>query len=69
VFEAMRNLEAAKKPIDVVTLEVEIEQHGKLEAFGGAAYLGELALKVPTVDNVVRTRASFARPRSFARRS
>lgn len=53
VFEAMRNLEAAERPIDVVTVEAEIERAGKLDAIGGVAFLGELALRVPTVDNVV----------------
>ncbi len=53
VFEAIRNLEAAAKPIDVVTLENEIEKKGKLEAIGGIAFLGELALRVPTVDNIM----------------
>lgn len=53
VFEAMRNLEVQQKPIDVVTLEAEIEKRGKLGAIGGIAFLGELALKVPTVDNVL----------------
>jgi replicative DNA helicase len=53
VFEAVRNLEAVAKPIDVVTLENEIAKGGKLEAIGGIAFLGELALRVPTADNVV----------------
>ena len=53
VFQAIRNLEAAAKPIDVVTLEVEIEKQGRLDAVGGIAFLGELALRVPTADNVV----------------
>lgn len=54
VFEAIRNLEAAKVPIDVVTVEAEIHKRGRLDAIGGnAAFLGELAQKVPTVDNVV----------------
>src|SRR5688572_17156834 len=53
VFEAMRALEATAKPIDVVTLENELERMGKLDAVGGIAYLGELALRVPTTDNVV----------------
>lgn len=52
VFEAMRNLQATKRPIDVVTLEVEIERQGKLDAVGGIAFLGELTLRVPTADNV-----------------
>ena len=53
VFEAVRNLEAVGRPIDVVTLEAEIEKAGKLDAIGGVAFLGELALRVPTVDNVL----------------
>lgn len=52
VFTAMRNLEAISRPIDVVTLENEIEKMGKLDAVGGVAFLGELTLRVPTVDNV-----------------
>src|SRR5689334_3675239 len=53
VFAAIRALEATAKPIDVVTLENEIEKQGKLDAIGGIAFLGELALRVPTADNVV----------------
>lgn len=52
VFEAVRNLQAAHKPIDVVTLEAEIQKRGKLGAIGGIAFLGELCLRVPTPDNV-----------------
>jgi replicative DNA helicase len=53
VFDAIRNVAAAQRPIDVVTVEAEIERRGKLEAIGGLAFLGELTLRVPTVDNVV----------------
>ena len=53
VFQAIRNLEAAARPIDVVTLENEIAKSGKLEAIGGVAFLGELTLRVPTADNVL----------------
>lgn len=53
VFQAIRNLEATATPIDVVTLEVEIEKQGKLDAIGGVSFLGELALRVPTADNVL----------------
>ncbi len=52
VFQAMRNCETAGRPIDVVTLENEIEKTGKLDAIGGIAFLGELTLRVPTADNV-----------------
>jgi replicative DNA helicase len=53
VFQAIRNLEASARPIDVVTLENEIDKAGKLDAIGGVAFLGELTLRVPTVDNIV----------------
>ncbi|MCX5747265.1 MAG: replicative DNA helicase [Proteobacteria bacterium] len=53
VFQAVRALEAQARPIDTVTLEVEIEKAGKLEAIGGVGFIGELALRVPTADNVV----------------
>ncbi len=53
VFAAMRNLEARREPIDPVTLENEIAKQGKLDAIGGPAFFGELALQVPTADNVV----------------
>lgn len=53
VFQAIRNLEATARPIDIVTLENEIDRSGKLDAIGGVAFLGELALRVPTADNVV----------------
>src|ERR1043165_112671 len=53
VWQAIRNLEAGAKPIDVVTLEVEVEKQGKLDAIGGIAFIGDLALRVPTADNVL----------------
>lgn len=53
VFQAIRNLRTRRIPIDIVTLEGEIARVGRLEAIGGVAFLGEVALKVPTPDNVV----------------
>ncbi len=67
VFGAIRNLEATSRPIDVVTLEAEIENAGKLDAIGGVAFLGELCLRVPTVDNVVAY-AEIVRNKSVARK-
>lgn len=50
VFEAMRNLEAESRPIDVVTLQHRMVERGiKAVDF---AFLGELALRVPVVENV-----------------
>lgn len=53
VFAAMRDLRAKGAPLDVVTLEGEIERQGKLDAIGGIAFLGDLTLIVPTADNVL----------------
>src|SRR4051812_35018457 len=38
VFQAMRNLEVAARPIDAVTVEHEIARTGKLDAVGGMAF-------------------------------
>lgn len=59
VFGAMRNLESRGRPIDPITLELELDRkhdddgRSKFEAIGGHVYLAELALRVPTPDNVV----------------
>lgn len=53
VFSAMRQLEAKGVAIDSVTIEAEIARmHGHAEQIGGFGFLGELALRVPTVSNV-----------------
>jgi len=52
VFAAMRALAQVGTPIDTTTLEQEIAREGKIEAVGGISFLGELALIVPTPDNV-----------------
>lgn len=53
VFAAMRNLEARGGPIDIVTVEQELERVGNLASLGGVAFLGEVAMRVPTPDNVL----------------
>lgn len=52
VFAAVRALEALKQPIDTVTVESRLEADGKLDAIGGVAFLGDLAMRVPTPSNV-----------------
>jgi replicative DNA helicase len=52
IFAGMRALENTSRPIDQITLSAQLEQAGKLEAIGGAAYLSQLLIKVPTADNV-----------------
>lgn len=53
IFGAIRNLQADGTPLDPVTLEEELDRAGKFEACGGHEYLGQIALKVPTPENVV----------------
>jgi len=52
-WDAMRNLQSAGQPIDVVTLEAEVARMGKLDALGGMAFFGEIAMRCPTPDNVL----------------
>lgn len=51
VFTAMRNLEAASRPIDVVTVQAELARQGDVVA-SDFAFLGGLAMSFPTPDNV-----------------
>ncbi len=67
VFAAVRNLESKHSPIDVTTLAAEIERTGKFEAIGGFALLGQLALKVPSPENVIAY-AKIVRDKSTARK-
>jgi replicative DNA helicase len=67
VFAAMRALEDRSKPIDEVTLEVELDKMGKLEAVGGLPFISELALRVPTAENVSHY-ADIVRNKNSARR-
>jgi replicative DNA helicase len=53
VFAAMRNLEATAVPIDPVTVDEELQRQSKSAAVGGLGFIGELALRVPSVDNVL----------------
>lgn len=52
VFRAMVAVAEAKRAIDPITLEDELQRAGKLAAVGGLAFLSELVDKTPTVDNV-----------------
>lgn len=53
VYGAILALTAASSPIDHTTVESQLAAHEQLEAVGGPAFIGELALHVPTPDNVV----------------
>ncbi|MBT8492806.1 MAG: replicative DNA helicase [Deltaproteobacteria bacterium] len=66
IFSAIRVLEAKAKPIDEVTLEAQLDEMGKLDAVGGLGYIGELAMRVPTADNVMHY-AEIVRDKRAAR--
>lgn len=51
-WDVIRNLEAANKPIDTVTIGDELEKSGHLDAVGWD-YLGGCSLKTPTIGNAV----------------
>lgn len=68
IWMAVRTLEAERRPIDTVTLEEELERSGRLDAVGGISYLAEIAMRVPTVDNVVEY-ADIVRRKSTTRRA
>lgn len=52
VFAAMVKLNDQEKPIDVLTMQSELEREHQLDNIGGIEYLAELAGAVPTAANV-----------------
>ena len=52
IFAAMHQMHVRGTPIDLVTLDEEMSNEGKLEGVGGTAYLMELSSFVPTTANV-----------------
>lgn len=66
IFRAMMELNQRSEPIDVVTLANELTTAGVLEEVGGAAYLAELADKVPTAANLAYY-AQIVREKSILR--
>lgn len=53
IFRAIIRLLAISKPVDLITVSEELENHNELEEAGGFAYLGELAKNTPSSANVV----------------
>lgn len=53
IWAAMQTLAAARTPVDELTVAGELRIRERLAAVGGELYLGELGLRVPTVENVV----------------
>lgn len=52
VFQAMINLNEQESPVDVVTVQNELDRLNQIEDIGGVSYLAELANAVPTAANI-----------------
>ncbi|HTP38537.1 MAG TPA: replicative DNA helicase [Steroidobacteraceae bacterium] len=66
IFNALAELAAATKPLDMVTAAEQLQRLGQLEDCGGLAYLGTLARDTPTAANV-RAYAQIVRERALLR--
>jgi replicative DNA helicase len=73
IFRAMRDLQTASEPIDLVTLMGRLRAIGQHETAGGMAYLTEISSAVPTTAhvkayaNLVRQKALMRMAMTFAR--
>jgi hypothetical protein len=47
IYSSMRDLLDTGRPVDMITLPAELEQHGELDPIGGAAYLSSLIDGLP----------------------
>ncbi len=67
IYRAMISLDEAKRPIDLTTLEAELDAKNLLAQIGGSDYLVQLASQVPTTANaehyaeIVREKSRFRR--------
>src|SRR5262249_57795638 len=66
LFGAMLELSERSEPVDLITLSEALRSRGDLADVGGAAYLGELAERVPTAANIVHY-ARIVRDRAWLR--
>jgi len=51
IFQAMMNLNDDERPVDIVTVQNELDRLNQVEDVGGVSYLAELAGAVPTAAN------------------
>ena len=66
IFEAIAELVAESKPIDVLTVSERLDRLGKLQDIGGLAYLSTLVRDTPTAANA-RAYAQIVRERALLR--
>ena len=53
IFETMQRLSEQSKPLDVITLQEELDRHEQLDEIGGLPYLGSIADNTPSTANIV----------------
>src|SRR5262245_4838437 len=66
LFHAMLALSERNEPVDLITLSESLRTRGELADVGGAAYLAELAERVPTAANIMHY-ARIVRDRAVPR--
>ncbi len=66
IFQAMTRLSNAGNPIDLITLQEELERSEQLEEAGGFAYLVEIAKNTPSAANI-SAYAEIVRERAVVR--
>ncbi len=52
IYEAIRSLSMAEKPVDILTVTNELERNGNIEKAGGPIYVTELAANVASSANI-----------------
>ncbi|MCP3964396.1 MAG: AAA family ATPase, partial [bacterium] len=67
IFEAMVELAADRQPVDLRTLQAQLEQRGAFQQIGGHAYLAGMDLDLPDLGRV-ETYAGIVRERAGRRR-
>ena len=67
IFEAMVELSADRQPVDLRTLQAQLEQRGAFQQIGGVAYLAGMDLDLPDLGRV-ETYAGIVRERAGRRR-
>ncbi len=67
IYAAIGVLINASKPADVITVNEQLQNQGKVEEMGGLAYLNSLAQYVPSASNI-RRYAEIVRERSILRK-
>lgn len=67
IFAAAKNLQSRQTPVDLVTLSSALRDAGQIEDVGGASYLAELLIAVPTATHAGHY-ARLVREKAVARR-